>query len=1752
MTTPPPSPESAAAQPPLPPATPGRRGRRSRRPRRRLLLLILLAGGAGGSWWLWRFIHTQLAPLISDALTQELSRPVRMGPLERISLSSVRFGPTTLPATPTDPDRVAVSAVEVQFNPWPLLTQRRLPLNVTLIDANGYLEQDEAGLWVGTKLKRAKEKGPIEIQLNQVRLQNATIEFSPKPKPKRPRQSVRLKNLAGFINLLDRNRRFSYYVRADSLQQGTFRVRGETKKLTQTDGKTDLLSKINIEGDNFLLSEVDRLIRLPVDIQAGRSDGKVDVTLNPDLTFGVQGRLKLKQARLVAPGTPKPIQAINGDIELADQTVKLKGVKGQFGLIPVVATGTIDPVAGFDLDVQIARLGLPTFFKTFAIKSPVPIIGTVAAQIKLTGPATAPILSGAVRNIQPVIVDKLAIAQASGNFRLNTKTGVMQLANLVAMPQVGGRVTGQGQMRVAVPQTVNLDLTAVGVPGDAIAQIYASQKPPFKIGNVSATANIRGNVNNLVTRVNWRAPESDYAATGDLTIAQNGRNLDLTRFAAQAYGGSVTATGQLRDQQWSLQAKLANANLAKINPTLTGLISGDAMLRGRLDQPNIAQTTGTINLTTQTYGGQINAIAQLADRRWQATVNLAGVQLAQANPDLRGAADGTLRLRGNLAELDRARTTVDGQVRLSQGIALVKQPIDAKFNWDGRQINLISAIAPDLFASGKILVDLKTTPTIAGLDLRVKTQNLALSTLPLTLPEQVKLRGMTDFDGRITGLPTQPQLRGQVALRDFAVNQLGFAPLKGAIDLTPGRGIQLDLAGGGDRFAFNLNGQNQPIALNVQRGAFKLVGQAQGELFNVAVAALPLDELATLGLPLPEIGGTLSGNLAVNIAQRSLPNAIVTIDQAAIGQFPSAFRSEQIQAQVSYVNGAARGSIALRQPRFGTISSNDVTTNFAYANQVLRVADLVVQKGDSRFTIAGSVDLSRPTPQVAGTLNVAQGQIADVLGALQIFRLTDFLRGPTLPTYANAQAIGVPTVGASRQSDVSLKTQLERLAELNMQIKQLALSRASLTQTSADGQSVEPILPELADIRGRFNANTRFRFGAQGLEVDALNLVANNVEWRPYPGYVSLQRVGDRTAVVKDDNRILKLQAITVAASYTAGQLNLTRAEAQMGDALAKLQLNYGGQETFAQFNLTKLPIVEIQRFYPLFSANIGGEIGFQATLNGKRATPTTPATLSGQGNIEVTEGSINGVPIATARGIFNYLQGRLDGAAALRLTDQSEPLKVRADVPLGLAMLGVEPKDQRVEGKIEVKNEGLALLNLVGAPIKWLGGAGEVNLDLGGTSQNVTASGIVALNDASFELQGLPQPLTNVNGRIQFNRDVARVEQLEAVFSQGKVAARGTLPLFNLTPNLPIPNNLAVADCLSADPNQPLNIALDRISLSYKGLYQGGVRGCVNVAGNLLQPQVTGEIALFNGQVLLADEMPDVAAAGGTADADAGAGLSFQDLRLKLDQNIQIVKAPIVNFVAGGTLTVNGNLNALKPKGEIVLKSGQVNLFTTQFVLARGYKHKAEFTPERGLDPTLDIRLISSVPEVTRSPIQTTTQTFSSEVNDAPLLATNFGSLQTVRIEAKVAGPASQLFDNLELSSSPNRSRNEIIGLIGGGFVDTLGRGDSTLGIANLAGSALLTNIQGFIGNALGLSEFRLFPTISTDEDRRSSTLGLAAETGVDITPALSASVLKILTSPKPAQFGLRYRINDNILFRGSTDFFGDNRAVFEYNVRF
>jgi len=151
--------------------------------------------------------------------------------------------------------------------------------------------------------------------------------------------------------------------------------------------------------------------------------------------------------------------------------------------------------------------------------------------------------------------------------------------------------------------------------------------------------------------------------------------------------------------------------------------------------------------------------------------------------------------------------------------------------------------------------------------------------------------------------------------------------------------------------------------------------------------------------------------------------------------------------------------------------------------------------------------------------------------------------------------------------------------------------------------------------------------------------------------------------------------------------------------------------------------------------------------------------------------------------------------------------------------------------------------------------------------------------------------------------------------------------------------------------------------------------------------------------------------------------------------------------------------------------------------------------------------------------------------------------------------GRASQLAENIELRSSPNRSETELVALLGGSFVQTLGAGDSTLAIANLAGAGLFSNLQSAITTATGLTEFRLFPTRIRNEEGRSSsssTLGLGLEVGLDITRNVSASVIRVLAPNQPTDFTLRYRLSDEVLLRGSTNFQGDTRATVEYEVRF
>ena len=142
---------------------------------------VLLLGVVGGIWRLSTFIHKELTPLAEKNLTTSLKRPVKLGAVKDFSLTGVKFAASSIPATPTDPDSVTIDAVEVGFDPLQLIINRVLKLDVTLVNPDIYLQQDDQGRWVTTTIAPPAKNSPIKTNLANLRFRNAKLVLVPFP-----------------------------------------------------------------------------------------------------------------------------------------------------------------------------------------------------------------------------------------------------------------------------------------------------------------------------------------------------------------------------------------------------------------------------------------------------------------------------------------------------------------------------------------------------------------------------------------------------------------------------------------------------------------------------------------------------------------------------------------------------------------------------------------------------------------------------------------------------------------------------------------------------------------------------------------------------------------------------------------------------------------------------------------------------------------------------------------------------------------------------------------------------------------------------------------------------------------------------------------------------------------------------------------------------------------------------------------------------------------------------------------------------------------------------------------------------------------------------------------------------------------------------------------------------------------------------------------------------------------------------------
>ncbi|HEY9640356.1 MAG TPA: DUF748 domain-containing protein, partial [Coleofasciculaceae cyanobacterium] len=655
----------------------------------------VLVGVAAGSWWVWRFVHHDLAPLVSKNLSDLFNRPVNVGALEQVSLTGLRFGASALPPTATDADEAKVPGVAVAFNPLEVLWDRTLKLDVTLENPEGYIDQDKEGQWITTKLKEQGGGGgndPVKIELDTLRIKQGRLRLAPysanversaiisdtptnPPSPtsaqSTPAEKARIKpivvmqDLNGTVTFREDNKLIQYDVAGKPETGGTFNLKGSTDLRVS---KTTL----KVKGNDLLAADISLLIPLPLTLKAGLLDADLEVQFPPDnQPLALNGTVRLQNVVAQADGVPKPLTQIYGGLRFQGQQVAMQDVRGRYGKVNAQVGGSLNTQKGYDLAVQVQPSRIEDLLSTIDIDPatlPVPLAGIFRANAKVKGSISQPLIQGVAENTQQVQVDKIALNSTRAQF-----TATLQSIRVTAFrgtPVEGGLLTGTGNIALGDRGRVDFDLQAQGLPADAIAQLYGANLGNITLGSVDATAQVSGPFNNVQTIARWQAPQATYPGRGTIAIGDG-----KTRFQ-------------------------------------------DTLLL--------------------VAGGLVRGNGEIFQNRWQANLDTSGIELAQFSPDLRGLLSGNFRLGGSLDNLSVAATQAAGQVRLSQGIALITDPLTASVRWLGDRLQVQQASAPGFDANGFVFASLEGTPAITNLDLNVNLRNYDLNKLPIGVPEQIR------------------------------------------------------------------------------------------------------------------------------------------------------------------------------------------------------------------------------------------------------------------------------------------------------------------------------------------------------------------------------------------------------------------------------------------------------------------------------------------------------------------------------------------------------------------------------------------------------------------------------------------------------------------------------------------------------------------------------------------------------------------------------------------------------------------------------------------------------------------------------------------------------------------------------------------------------------------------------------------------------------------------------------------------------
>ncbi|WOD38426.1 translocation/assembly module TamB domain-containing protein [Nodosilinea sp. E11] len=1587
---------------------------------------LVLGGAVALGGWLWT--RHNLVPWLESELTEVISRPVELGPVEGIGLSGVRLGPSTLPPTPSDPDTLSLEGVEVSFRLLDLW-RRELPLSLTLDQGNLYLEQNAEGEWFDLEINlpdRDPDRDPfVDVRIATINVNDGQLTMVPYVADDVEPVQVAIADIQGqleFTNALvevpdDPNspletQQLNLALSGNSLQGGSLNLKGAvllpppqdapsaSADATEVPGP-GLRANINLRTQAARATDIMPLVDsfldnpLPVQFPSGFVSGQVDIESGRGVPTTIVGTARVTEGSVITRGLPEPLQNLQGDVRFRGREIEFEGVTASLGTLTAEAGGILSFDEGYDLSGQVNPFTVAQISELFDVAMPVSTVGTFLANVTMTGPLNRPVIASDIISQSTIVIDQVPFSDLRASTTLRAPN--LAIDSFQASPQDGGAIAGSGLFTFGEPGQLSLTMTGDRLPATAIGRRYGLPDN-VDLGPMFVDAEVAGPVGQLVGSARWRAPLGTYPAQGTVRLADNA--LGFTDTFVQVAGGTVVANGSLglADRRWQSTLRAVDLQLDQLGAGIGGSITGEAELVGTLGEAGLRSIQGQGTAQATAAGGTVLTQATLTGGQWNATVQGRDLQMAAFAPDLQGTAEGSFRFTGSTDNLSLAGATGQGQLFLSDGLATaaarapqlaqVRQPLTANLAWNGQSILVQQASTAGLNASGVITPQLSGpgAPTIANLDLNLNAESYSLAALPV--PAIIPLGGNAFFQGRLRGRPGALALNGNASLVGLTAGDLGFAsPLSGPVAFTQGGPLSVDLTGGGDRILVATAQGDRNLTFDVRSGEALAQGYTQGDELYATVANFPLSNLrlpqaGTNGLG--TIGGLItSAEVVANLRQPTL-RATFDVQDPSVG-----YLSLPTETTVAAFDPDAPER-PLEVTRYGRLRGT-----ITYANGVIGLVGGTLESasGFSRYLASGTYTLG-DTPQINGELVVDNGQIQDLLQTFLIFEQADFrfnlLRPPEwFRPATEVDLASLAEVNPVGDRNASLLDQLRRLAE----IQELQDILAAQAETAP--------LPPLEDFVGSISGTVT----ARGAIPDDLNvtfdLAGANWVWGSSNGSNgATYRIDEFIAQGSYQDNVVRLEPVSLRSDFSGFS-----ATTQQGVALATLNGDFSLDPNDVEgrtlrLEVSDVPINAVRQ--PLrLPDNLDGLMNLGATLTGNLANPQV------RGQLAVNEATINGNALDLATANFRYQDARLNLISRIAVDDQTDqqatdPLRLIASVPLPMPGLNQQPEADTVNVTLRMRDEGFALINLLTQAIAWESGEAALDLAVQGrwplnqsiqealTTLNVTGS--ANLDGVTISSRSLPEPITNLRGNIQvvegpstarvgsvYSRGlILDVQNLEGDFSNGKVVANGNLKLLpsvqDLAPGLFDNGSIAFSGATASTADNPFRLTLDNIALDLRnpaGTYRGRVDGNVVVGGSvfLLPPLVYGEVALSDGLLTLPE-----ANEGGNAPASFATTREprifdpippvLEDFQLVLADNVRLAIPGLVDVRAEGTLDLVGAAPNIRPNGRINLPSGRINLLTTEFRLT-GDENYAEFSDlDDTIDPYLVATLSAAVPD--------------------------------------------------------------------------------------------------------------------------------------------------------------------------------------------